>query len=77
MSARPVAKSGAKGTKAKWDEEAHKALVGALLDVVEAETVSIRKPANQAILVASMEERGHKATWEAIRYVLSLVLQLW
>jgi len=29
--------------------EAHKALVGALLDVVEAENVSIRKGTNQAI----------------------------
>lgn len=58
--------------KSKWGEEAHKALVGSLLDIMDAEAVSYRKESNKAILVASMEQRGHKVTWEGIRYVLAV-----
>lgn len=49
----------------KWDENAHKALCGALLDTLEAGGVSLR--AHSETLVESMAERGHPFSWEGIR----------
>lgn len=59
----------ANGAKSKWDEEAHKAMVGALLDVLDDNSVSLRKEPNQATLMASMEQRGMSFTFEAMRSV--------
>lgn len=49
----------------KWDENAHKALCGALLETLEIGGVAFR--AHPETLVASMAERGHPFSWEGIR----------
>lgn len=54
-------------TKASWDDDAHKVLIGALLNLLEGNSISYRTLANQAALVASMADRGKPFTWEAIR----------
>lgn len=54
-------------TKTSWDDDAHKALVGALLDVLDGNGVSYRTPANQTTLVTSMADRGKPFTFEGIR----------
>lgn len=53
--------------KVSWDDDAHKALVGALLEVLDGNGVSYRTPANQTALVTSMADRGKPFSWEGIR----------
>lgn len=53
--------------KVSWDDDAHKALVGALLEVLDGNGVSYRTPANQTVLVTSMADRGKPFSWEGIR----------
>lgn len=54
----------------KWNEDSHRAMCGALLDVLEAGTVALF--AHKEVVVQSMEQRGHPFTWEGIRYVSEL-----
>lgn len=50
---------------ARWDDEAHKSLCGAVLDGMEAGSLSFRSQAGA--ITQSMADRGHTFTWEGIR----------
>lgn len=57
-----------KGPKtSKWDENAHKALICPLLNVLEANAISIHKDTNSSVLMAYMGDHGHQFTFEGLR----------
>jgi hypothetical protein len=57
--------SSPKSTNTKWNEEAHRALIGALLDVMDSADTKWR--AHLDLMVESMEERGQQFSREGIR----------
>lgn len=61
----PAGCSPSRRPSTKWDEGAHKALCGALVDTLDYGGVSFR--ANSDVLVNSMADRGYPFSWEGIR----------
>jgi hypothetical protein len=57
--------SGPKNSNSKWNDEAHRALIGTLLDVLDSADAKWR--AHLDLMVESMEERGQQFSKEGIR----------